>query len=73
MSILCRPPVTWELLIAIEPRLQAAQSAEEIGRLVGWSACTRHPVLRTSDAFHVAVDRLLATDQEQPLELGRCA
>ena len=62
MSILYRPtaPVTWEQLIAIEPRLSTAKSAREIGRLVGWSANTLHPVLHTSDAYHIALDRLIA-------------
>jgi hypothetical protein len=64
VSILYRPPVTWELLIAHEPRLSTASTVEEIGRLVGWSANTLHPLLCSSDAYHVALDKLIAGGEQ---------
>ena len=66
MSILYRreASVTWERLVVLEPRLAKAKSIQEIGRLVGWTANRLHPTLRSSDAYHIALDRLLAGDNQ---------
>lgn len=66
MSILYRHDgvVTWERLVNLEPRLASAKSIHDIGRLVGWTANRLDPVLRSSDAYHIALDRLLAGDNQ---------
>ena len=44
---------------------------KRVAELVGWSSGRRHPVLRTSDAYHVVIDRLLTIAWESPPQLVR--
>jgi hypothetical protein len=36
-----------------------------ISELVGWSSGRRHPVLRSANAYHIAVDRMIAIAQRR--------
>jgi hypothetical protein len=62
------PSVTWEQLVLRDRRLLAATTVNDVARLVGWTANTTDLVLRSSEAYHVALDHVLTT-----ASLGRCA
>lgn len=44
---------------------------KRLSTLVGWASVRRDPVLRSSDAYHVALDRLLTITKQPHPRLGR--
>jgi hypothetical protein len=46
---------------------------QRISQFVGWASGRRDPVLRSSDAYHAAIDRMLTIAQQSHRRLGRCA